>query len=301
MGLKQHVVEFTASGVTTDGTLAAGAGPFSWVVPQGVCELGMNATGAGGGGSSGYGAGVSRSGGAAGCTGLMMHGALLPVIPSTSLTITLGAGGSGGAVGGGATAGGATTIAGLNQIMGSRDGIAGTIQISGGSGGGGTGSSYAGSSGGMYYDGGGSNAALGSSGDTGDSIGRLRIPGIFGGLMAAFQGGGGGGANSSGATAGANGGAQARNAGGNFVNVLMGTNGASPATGGAGSTDGTISYGGGGCGPSSFYGSAGAPGAGNTAAAAGVGYGYGGSGGGGNAVGSAGGGAYVRFVYWSTD
>ena len=309
--LRQHVVEFIRGvGVVTDGVVAATSlnGPWNWQVPEGVAELTMDGCSAGGGGGGGWGSGTSRAGGGGGGSGTNVLDLRIRVLPMTTLTIALGAGGSAGGVGNSGSNGGATTISGF-PVGAAFSYIApthGRIVFEPGFGGmaatattGGSGNRSGNDWTNRIADGGGGSAnALNPATPQG---GTASWPGfdtsqVIPANILGFGGGGGGGASTDGAIAGRDGG------GGVSGRTFMRWR-----SGGQGATDGSVSYGGGGAGGPSLFGSPSPDGvfrlggSGNTVAPTGVGFGYGGSGGGGNAPGAPGGDGYVRFTYWSMD
>lgn len=296
--LRQHIVEFIRGvGIVTDGVVDATdtTGPFSWTVPEGVCLLEFSGAGPGQAGMGGavVSAGItSAGGGCGGGSGQTVKGARIAVRPLSTLTITVPAGGSATAAGG--------YPADLTQdttIVGSLEGPLGS-----------TGSgitlrrnqSYAGdqptaSNGGQ---------GLGSNGQTGDAPGDQGVPdfrvsalggGISstgGGWSGAAQGGAG---NSDGSVEGYDGGV--------FLNYQADSGpmfGQAEAPRAAGTTDGTVSRGGGGRGVFNLFGRGGAGGSGGPGEDS-PSWGGGGGGGAGGYGGGAGGDGYVQFIYWSVD
>lgn len=301
--LRQHVVEFIrGTGVVTDGVTDATStsGPWSWTVPNGVARITLDGTSAGGGGGGGNGAlSPGRGGGGGGSTGAALQGAEISVIQGSTLTVTLGSGGSAGATGAGGGTGGSLTVAGMVSSFFSPYALTPRFVLAGGTGGGG--GTAAGGSGGTLGNGTVANGGANASSPTGGTTAGIltAVPyGIWGGWLVGVNGSGGGGSSTVGATSGATGGYNIRGQGGGLWNLFTG----SDTTLGTGSTDGTLSYGGGGWGGFSPFGSPLRAGNGNAApTGTAYGYGFGGSGGGGNAAGSAGGDAYCRFTYWSSD
>lgn len=325
--LRQHIVEFisdaTIGGVYTDGVrnTASTSGPWTWVVPAGVTLLRLDAIGGGCGGGAGWNTGTALAGGGGGNSGAGVIGMDVQVFPNATLTVTIGAGGSGGVSGGsGAAIGGRTSIAGLTRPYWWRratysSGTSGTIEFgseyggNGGaatataSGGGGTmGNNILGRSTAVTNAASGINATgytwTGQSGDT-SNIGDPNM--YFGGRLWAQGGAAGGAANTTATSAGGTGGAMT--VGGDLYNsqfTELGVN----LNEGAGNTvniAGTdYSRGGGGAGAHSFMAFGGKGGDGGSAGANG-GIGAGGGGGGGGANGGSGGNGYVRFIYWSVD
>jgi hypothetical protein len=315
--LRQHVVEFIrGTGVKTDGVVDATStnGPWTWTVPAGVAELNVDGCGAGGGGGGGCSTTNSRAGGGGGGSGAWLASTRVQVVPNASLTVTIGAKGTGGGVDTDGADGGASTIAGLTNVQwtGYNNGSysAGTLCMPMGEGGkkgttsaGGT----AGRCGGIFQfstQGSGfsgtANAATpstpASGSATANELQNLNICIAY--QMAGLAGSGGGGASTTGSVSGANGG------GSDFGRTPFGfANNA--ANNGVGGTNGTTSFGGGGAGAPSPYGYPGVGGgnAGGTSQAAGnaSGYGAGGGGGGGSGAGGNGSDGYIRFTYWSAD
>jgi hypothetical protein len=305
-GLKQHVVEFVRGvGVITDGVTDSTdtTSPWTWIVPGDVAQLFITGCGAGGGGGGGHNATAARAGGGGGGSGMSVINLPVNCYPGSSLTITVGAGGPGGAANTNGTAGDPTTIAGLPTrsmwCQAFESGVDGTLRIHGSD----RGRAGTASSGGLGGAGGFStlaNVAAGASGvaNTGSPAAPSNAT-ITGTSVAAFTvaacgGGGGGGASTTGATtAGSNGG---RISGTNNPFNLIAV--------GAGGQDGTFSSGGGGTGGVSIFGVPGAGGgnATNTSQTGGnaTGYGAGGGGGGGNGAGGDGADGYLQIVYWST-
>ena len=109
--VRQHYVEFIrGTGVKLDGVVDGTStnGPWTWIVPKDVTQIfvvGVGAGGGGGGASSSKGAGAAGSGAGA----IFLKCA---VAPGTSLTVTVGAKGTGGSTSSG-TAGGNSTITNL--------------------------------------------------------------------------------------------------------------------------------------------------------------------------------------------
>lgn len=320
--LRQHLVEIisdpTIGGIYTDGvrdpTLTSG--PWTWLVPKGVCLLKLDALGGGGGGGSGWNTGAALAGGGGGSSGIGVVGIDLTVIPGALLTISIGAGGSGGVSGGaGASAGGRTTISGLTRPyfwrrINSAGGANNTIEISGGSNGSAASATASG------FGGGGNNSLINrtasvSNGTTGLSASFYNWNGAstdttnsgdpnlyFGGRLWAHGAAAGGAAHTTPTIAGGSGGGFS--VGGDLHNTLHAQLGVNQGES-AGNTDGvSVSRGGGGTGAHSFIAFGGGGGAGAVNGFDGT-LGSGGGGGGGGANGGKGGAGYVRFVYWSAD
>lgn len=216
-GGMKHVAEFDVSTGTVDGVAVAGSNPWSWVVPAKVFAIDIfNSEGAGGGGGAGFN-GSSGGGGGGAAAGVSTIGKRTArVVPGETLTITVGAKGTGGVSGGAAaTSGGHTTIVGsvsglILFLSGGFDGAPGTAtsggtggnvrvnnQVSAGSAGtgaAGAGASAVGQSGGtlLQVSGGGGGGATGTNagGPAGSTHGG---PVSTGGTAASTLGGGGAG------------------------------------------------------------------------------------------------------------
>jgi len=300
--LQQHVVEFKdGTGVTQDGIVVnSGAGPWTWVVPEGVRMLMISGVGGGSGGTGGTNNATTTGGGGGGGPGLSMVYAPVFVTPGASLTITLGAGGTGGTPTTGATNGGDTTVSGLyfipwgeGTIFKLFGGGANTTTRTDGAGQatGTVGGNAPGANAGPALAGGASAATPGAGGSS------LRIssyPSIYPGL----RGTGGGGASTTVTVAGANGGT-----GTAVVNFpMISANSTVSATAwGTGNSTGSISRGGGGNGGFSVWGYGGAGGNGGANGGNATGYGAGGGGGGGGANGGNGSVGYLYITYWDVD
>lgn len=297
---RQHVVEWIPGvGVVTDGVVDATSlnGPWTWTPPDGVVTAVLDGTGPGGGGGGGYGSTNNRGGGGGGASGISVTGLTVGFLPDQTVTVTAGAVGTGGAVGGNGANAGHTTVEGLIVngslvpgkliFLGGRYGV-GSTGTAGGAGGYGAVSGSAGAGG-----------AAGTAGGGGTSFSVALGPAV----VVHSNASGGGGANATGSVAGANGGVTSSYAPA-MATVLCGNSALSsagvPIGIGAGTTDATTSYGGGGMGGMSLLGLPTKGGNGNEAGdSTGIGYGAGGPGGGGNAAGGAGGKSYVRITYWS--
>jgi hypothetical protein len=180
-------------------------GSTSWVAPAGVQVVECLVVGGGGGGGNGY----DNAGGGGGGGGMVLAGTLT-VVPGRSYTVTVGAGGLGGAnardnnagLPGNNSAFGSITAFGGGNGLGSRTGgIAGVAQIgniSSATGGSGSGGGNGGKGGG-----GASGAGTANSGSTGGA-GGTGISSSIGG-SAVFYGIGGAGANAGTQNAGVNG------------------------------------------------------------------------------------------------
>lgn len=134
--VQQHIVEFIrGSGVKTDGVLdsTSANGPWTWVVPMGVAQILVTGCGAGSGGTGGTNASLSGGGGGGG-TGMSLMNFPVEVVQGTSLTVTVGAKGTGGTLTVAATAGGDTTISPVVTSVFSDAGT--TFKLLGGGGGG---------------------------------------------------------------------------------------------------------------------------------------------------------------------
>lgn len=307
--LRQHVVEFIrGTGIVTDGIVDATSvnGPWNWTVPDGVATLSLDGCGAGAGGGGGWNTTAANAGGGGGGGALCIYETNITAIRNTTLTITIGAGGSAGTAGNPGASGGFTLIAGLTS--GSKFVFASTVAADGLCLAGGIAaiSATASSSGGFAY--GGNNWVRGSSGGplsapptvnnaASASSGSALFPYTPAGTLANFfcqAGCSGGNASTTPTVAGGN--SATYNA---FSDSWVFNAGRS--TNPAGTTNTTVSFGAGGHGGMSMFGLYGTGGNGNSAGGAATGYGAGGGGGGGNAAGGAGGDGYVRFTYWSAD
>ena len=137
--IRQHVVEFIRGvGVITDGVTDASdtTSPWTWVVPNGVAQIFLTGCAGGAGGGGGHNATAARAGGGGGGSGASVVNLPVLVYPSASLTVTVGAGGTGGPANTQGNGGDPTTIANLPtrslwaQAFGS--GTDGTLRIHGG-------------------------------------------------------------------------------------------------------------------------------------------------------------------------
>lgn len=313
--LRQHIVEFVrGTGIVTNGVVdnTSPSGPWTWTVPSGVCLLKVDGIGGGSGGAGGYNIGTALAGGGGGRSGGGIMGMDLTVIPNAVLTITLGAGGTGGAAGSDGTGGGRTTITGLTRPYlwrrttqaGDRVEFQAGFQLGGGN----TGTASAGGTGG-----GAGNAIVGRSTGTNNAVSPTNAGAIsnymqgsdgtallsgagwqYGGKTVLQGGGGGGGASTVTTTAGANG--SGNGAGGNPYNAAFGFGSGA----GIGDQSGGVSRGGGGVGGNSFL-ALGGVGGSNGGAGGNGGIGAGGGGGAGGAAGGNGGNGYLRFTYWRMD
>lgn len=299
--IQEHVVEFLlGSGVKTDGVLdsTSPSGPWTWVVPMGVAQIFVTGCGAGSGGNGGTSAANSGGGGGGG-SGMYFVEFPVDVVQNTSLTVTIGAKGTGGTPTVAATAGGDTTIAGVVTPIMTDTGS--TLKFLGG----GAGITASDSNGIRGNDGG--KVVLGTAGGTSASTPtagtNLTLLDIGGYGLIMTGGAGGGAASSTGSTAGANGGGQTStitNFRTYFWTTVSEASGNLP-TGGTGNTTGTVSRGGGGIGGSSLFGEGGNGGNGGANGTNATGYGAGGGGGGGTANGGDGSDGYLRITYWSAD
>lgn len=97
----RHVAEFTrSSGYVLDGvSQSAGPGPFNWTVPTGVFDVQYEGSAPGGGGGGGFQGVTAGGGGGGGGAGKQIKRQAGAVTPGTSVSITLGAPGAGGAPG----------------------------------------------------------------------------------------------------------------------------------------------------------------------------------------------------------
>ena len=247
-----------------------------WVVPADVGCIWVD--GCGGGGGGGGGDSTPGGGGGGGCAGFPCQQLPLAVTPGETLTLTIGAGGAGGAVGQNGVVGGETTLATASDplavyLPGGGNGFKGA-NPNGGDGGGDFPASYWGSI--MAYAAGG--AAGGASG------GFLFAPKPFTGWIgfAPMTGGAAGGALSN--TGGVTYGAKIGHPKAWDGSALVAEN---PAPGNA-------SGGGGGHGGATPFGYPGMGGSNGAAGSNATGYGCGGGGGSGNAMGGNGSPGFVR-------
>lgn len=302
IGFRKHVVEFVSGvGVITDEVTDATSvnGPWTWVAP--VAELLVEGTAAGGGGGGGATLASARAAGGGGAgSGCACWGVPLLAIPGGTLTVTLGAAGTGGAAGVAGTGRNATTIDGLSttspftlftsttsgqfRLSGGAPGSFGTSTTGGG--GGRAGDDFTNAIANSFT--GSANAA---SPTAGSNNGTHVLHASYGCHFSGQGGAGGGGASTTGTTAGAIGGQASVTTGGMFDFVA----------GGSGNTDGTNSYGGGGAGGCTTYGRGGLGGAGNAVGGNATGFGGGGGGAGGTKTGGNGGPAYIKITYWSAE
>lgn len=291
---KQHYVEFIpGTGVKLDGVVDATStsGPWTWVVPKDVSTIIVTGVGAGGGGG---GSSNAKGGGGAG-SGLGVQDLRCAVTPGASLTITVAAGGTGGA-GTHGSSGGNTTI---ESVVISPYDFTTTINLNGGFSGGGAGGAQGnpGSSANNMV------SAINSPGTTttatnGNSGGVIWYLGTENTRFIGAAGSAAGGLSSVGSNPGGNGGAHPSVA---YMYSQM----AYAAVGGIGDTTGTVSRSGGGAGAPSMLGYGGAGGDPTINGGNGTGYGSGGGGSGGVSTGSTTGGdgapGYVGIFYWSAD
>jgi hypothetical protein len=298
--IRQHVVEFIrGTGVKTDGVVDATStnGPWTWTVPAGVVDLMIDGCGAGQSGAAGayQASALSAGGGAGGTSGMVCRDYRAKVVPGASLTVTIGAGGTGAATADGTYAnGGNTTVAGLlpNFLT-----FNNTLELRGG----GSYLSPPTSSTSAVATTGGNNSTAGSDGQQGVSNEQTGFYFLFYYINIGSQGGGG---KASGA-AGANGG---------FTYYSYTQYGFFPTseanwfTVATGTTAGGVSMGGGGRGTPSFFSGVSPAGGGGDAVGTSAGsgdYGAGGGGGGGSGTarrkGGDGGNGYVQITYWSAD
>ena len=296
--LRQHVVEFIrGTGVVTDGVVDATSlnGPWTWQVPDGVAELRFDGCAGGQSGTGGAaisGGITSVGGGAGGSPGGGVIDAKLVVIPGWIITVTLGSGGPAVAAGNRGISGGNTVVSGPGLPNFSAFSTQ-SIFLRGASAW--QGNLPTASAGGSGL---GSNGVAGNAGDTTGNegtglapLGAVHQSGFDGGPIAH-----GGAGNPTGSVAGFNG---ALTAGftsfwGRTLDIQA--NGARAV----GTTDGTVSSGGGGSGTPSLFGFGGLGGSGGPGQNS-PSYGAGGGGGAGGFGGGAGGDGYVRFTYWSVD
>jgi hypothetical protein len=314
--LRQHVVEFVrGTGVILDGVVVAsagGTGPFTWDVPLSASPRAlMTGCGSGGGGGGGYNATASRAGGGGGAPGAALLDCPLLLVPGASMTITVPAGGAGGAVAAGGTSGRPASVDGLSprSPLVSAHSTANELLIWGGQSGGAADASNAGFAGYTWVNGAGNsidlfrNSFFGppANGASPQAGGPSRYLSFLNANNVAFNcwvlqtGAAGGAANTTGSSNGANGGDGKADA------IQGGTVSGAGANGGLGNTTGTESRGGGGDGGGGLLSrwAQGGNGGANGADAPNVG--GGGAGGGGDGAGGDGGDAYVAITYWSME
>lgn len=289
--LRPYVVEFIrGTGVRVNGVVvqdSGGNGPFSWVLPDDVAQLENVVVGGGGVGGQGGGdiaSPLSLGGGAGGQAGYTRLAERLRVRPGSTLTVTVGAGGTAGAVNGsGGGNGGASSIAGLLPGFGSMN-ADGTILLCPERT---TFMSAAQASASAVATNGG-NMATSAQGTDGQWNGSTQVG------QTIHDNGTGNAAGGGGAAAGAVG------FPGGIVSAgfgsLNGIDFASPRS--SGSNVGGVSRGGGGLGCSSIFGRGGLGGS-NAAGGNSPNYCSGGGGGAGGFPGGTGGDGYVGFTYWS--
>jgi len=311
--LRQHIVEFIrGTGVVTDGVVDASdtTSPWTWTVPMGVVQLSLSGCGSGAGGGGGFNSTAARAGGAGGGGALCVRDMVVVAVPLSSLTITIAAGGTGGAAGSAGTDGGFTKVAGILSgspwvfasttaadgicLAGGQAGINATSTESGGF------SSEAniwergtppfGTSNGVGPIPNGSIDIDSYQYNNGDAQGELNLISVN---SFAYPGQAGAAANT---TASVAGGTAFGSEGTDYVLYCMGR-----ACTAVGTTTGTESYGAGGNGGLSSFGLFGLGGAGQAAGGNATGYGAGGGGGGGSGAGGNGAPGYVRLIYWSQD
>ena len=225
----------------------------TFTVPSGVTLVWVTMIGGGGSGGEGATAGTGKGGGGGGGSGEMISRRPVTVTPSANITVTVGAGGTGGNSGSGGEAG-------SNGGASSFAAASGTITAAGGKGGsGGTGVGGAGGAGGGVNAGSGGTGGNGASGSAG-SAPTSRIEWVCAGAggggggdagasykggngasMALFYGGTGGNGSAN-QGAGGGGAGSCFGAGGNGGNGAVGTGG----TGGSASANTGAAGGGGG-------------------------------------------------------
>lgn len=286
--LRPYVVEFIrGTGVRVNGVVvqdSGGNGPFSWVLPDDVAfihQLELVSGGVGGQGGGDIASPQSLAGGGGGVSGCYRKWRDVLVVPGSTLTVTVGAGGTAGAVNGnGGGTSGETTVAGV--LPGGSFNEATTLRVSQ------SGMFYfaAGASASAVDTVGGGESAAGTDGENNISP-RSDTDLGDGSRYYVTDGAHGGGGRASGA-AGGNGGAR----GYGFASQDAGASNA------AGTNVGGISRGGGGQGGNTPFGRGGNGGS-NSAGENATNYGAGGGGGAGGFAGGAGGPGYARFVYWS--
>jgi len=288
-------------------------GAGAWTVPSNWNSATNNVylIGGGGGGAGGDSPTTNRRGGGGGGGGGFTLVSNFSASPGSSISLVVGAAGTGGAGGGsaGATGGNTTWNGGAYTAGGGVNGITPGVGTGGG-GAGGTGSTFNGGAGGNATNistGGSGGSSGGGGGGAGGPLGAGGN-GFAGGTNAsanASSGGGGGGNGGGSSATNPNGGNNASGTGGGIAPSGIGLLGG----GGGGGTVASTSAGSGGTGVEILNslgsgGGGGGAGTGATVGPAGVGGGYGGGGGGGAAVttagtsaGAAGGQGVIIIVY----
>lgn len=274
----------------------------TWTKPAGITTVTVEIWAGGGGGGSGRKADINADGGGAGGGGAYVTKTFPASDISSTVSVTLGAGGAGGAaqtnnnmVGNNGTAGSSSTFGSYLTVYGGGGGAggndgAGGTSTGGGGGGGALSPGVGGVPGGPGTDGqfgGAYQSASSAYGGAGGGIGGYASGGAGG---ASFQGGPGGGGGGGASFGGGGSASNAGGAGGTVPNA-GGSGGAAGASGGGAGGAGVGRTGGGG-GGSNPAGAGGQGGAGGT-------FGSGGGGGGGatggsSGAGGAGGGGYCR-------
>lgn len=188
----------------------------TWICPQGVTSIQVEAYGGGGGG--GYGGGANKNGGGGGGGGAYTINSSVAVVPGTSYTITVGTGGAGGSTNSGATANGSNGTA-STAVFGVT-----TVTANPGFGGKGYSNTPTGGAGGTASGGTGANGAATYSGGGGGCAGTTGNGGSTTTTAAGTSGGGNAGAGGLGSTA----------------NTLAGAVGGNYGGGGSGGTRGSV-------------------------------------------------------------
>ena len=140
----------------------------TWVCPRGITSIKVDMLGGGGAGGGYYDNSGNSAGGGGGGGGQALLNQVVTVVPMTSYTITLGAGGTAGSAGADGNAGGNTTAFSLTA-NGGGGGHHGAFQAGGA--GGSAGDATAGSGGAGSYGGTGGNGNTGTGGGTGGTGG----------------------------------------------------------------------------------------------------------------------------------
>ncbi len=285
-----HIIEFVPGvGIVTDGVVdtsqGTGLGPYTWTKPANTALMDLH-DGCGGGGKGGNGGvnATGAAGGGGGASGAHLMNRTLPTVPGTTLTITLGNGGTTGS-----TAGGNTTVAWSDSPPKDLSGVS-VLTLNGGGGGanGGDGTSISGAIGG--------SGIIGNGGTGGASTPSVGLAGALVGLQYSGQ------FSISGSGSGGVGAASASTGGPSPTSTSIHSWGTGYKGGGAAS--GT--YSGGGAATGMPWGKTGNPGNGNASGSStpGVssGFGVGGSGAGGASSGTATGAdgmpGYYRITYY---
>jgi hypothetical protein len=216
--LKRSTIAFTLiAAVGLFGGLRASAGTTNflasgiWTAPAGITNVTVEMWGGGGGGGGSDGPGSGNAGAGGGGGGAYTKTTNLTVVPGTNYTITVGAGGTAGALtggnggmGGNSTFTNEVTLTGATPALGGGGGTGNTVNsaiVSGGAGGIGTYNGGTGGSSGAAAGGGGGGGA-GSGGNGGDAA--VNVAGVGGIIGTGASAGGNGGAGKTASSSGVN-------------------------------------------------------------------------------------------------